>query len=200
MGFCSSCGAALPEGANNCPTCGHPVGAPRPPAFPAPTRRPQPRPPHTRGGWQRVAAAIIDGIVLGIPGGILAVLVGGTRTTRNVIQIDQFNRTTRIRQVGFELNAKGILVLVILGVLYRVFLEGGPRGQTLGKMAMKIAVRDQSTGGPIGYGRAFVRWLAALVLWIILVIPGIIDVLFPLWDPRHQTLHDKAAGSIVVRV
>jgi uncharacterized RDD family membrane protein YckC len=39
-----------------------------------------------------------------------------------------------------------------------------------------------------------------LVLWVALVIPGLIDVLFPLWDPRHQTLHDKAAGSIVLRV
>jgi uncharacterized RDD family membrane protein YckC len=31
-------------------------------------------------------------------------------------------------------------------------------------------------------------------------LPGLIDVLFPLWDPKRQTLHDKAVGSVVVKV
>ena len=40
----------------------------------------------------------------------------------------------------------------------------------------------------------------ASVLWVLLYIPGIIDVLFPLWDQKRQTIHDKAASSIVVTV
>lgn len=63
----------------------------------------------------------------------------------------------------------GVFVLFLLviagGVLYKVLLEGGARGQTLGKMALHIRVRD---------------------------------VLFPLWDSQHQTLHDKVANTIVV--
>lgn len=67
-------------------------------------------------------------------------------------------------------------------------------------MAMKIAVKDANTGGPIGYGRALARWLVASVLWVAFYLPGLIDVLFPLWDPKRQTLHDKAVGSVVVKV
>lgn len=34
-------------------------------------------------------------------------------------------------------------------------------------------------------------------LWLLLV-PGLLDVLWPLWDGKRQTLHDKIAGTVVV--
>ena len=222
MGTCVNCGAALPDGANNCPSCGYPVRAAatsgaqppagiQPPGMTPPPGMPTPGLPPSygtvaqqatsvayAGWWQRVGATIIDGIVVAIPAGILAALVGGSTRTHTVIRVDEFGRT--IRGTGFEFNSKGILVAVAVGVIYRVLLEGSVRGQTVGKMAMKIAVRDQASGGPIGYGRAFVRWLVASILWVVFILPGLIDVLFPLWDPQHQTLHDKAAGSVVLQV
>ncbi len=42
---------------------------------------------------------------------------------------------------------------LLVGLAYFSSLEGGPRGQTLGKMALGIRVIDFNTGGPIGYGR-----------------------------------------------
>jgi uncharacterized RDD family membrane protein YckC len=30
-------------------------------------------------------------------------------------------------------------------------------------------------------------------------LPWVLDVLFPLWDPKKQTLHDKVSGTIVIR-
>jgi hypothetical protein len=33
-----------------------------------------------------------------------------------------------------------------------------------------------------------------------LIIPGLLDVLQPLWDRKHQTLHDKIVGSVVVQI
>jgi len=57
-----------------------------------------------------------------------------------------------------------------------------------------------STGAPIGYaaalGRALFEWFLAAVFFL----PWVLDMLFPLWDPRKQTLHDKVSGTIVIRV
>jgi uncharacterized RDD family membrane protein YckC len=94
----------------------------------------------------------------------------------------------------------GALIAFGLGVLYRTLMEGSTRGQTVGKMAMGIAVRDLDDGGSIGYARAFARWLVGYLLWVVIYIPGIIDLLFPLWDAKRQTLHDKAVRSVVVLV
>ena len=85
------------------------------------------------------------------------------------------------------------------GMAYFVAMEGGPTAAAaVGKMAMHITVRDESTWAPIGYGRALGRRLLGMVLWWLLIVPGLLDVLWPLWDGRRQTWHDKAVHSVVV--
>jgi uncharacterized RDD family membrane protein YckC len=37
-------------------------------------------------------------------------------------------------------------------------------------------------------------------IYLLLAVPHYLDLLWAAWDPRRQTLHDKAAGTIVVRV
>ena len=77
-----------------------------------------------------------------------------------------------------------------------MYFEGGPTGQTLGKRALGIRVIDFQAGGPIGYGRAVVRYLVKTLLsWILLL-----GYLWMLWDREKQTWHDKAANSVVVPV
>ena len=67
------------------------------------------------------------------------------------------------------------------------------------------AVRDE-TLGELGYGRALGRAVFEGVLRLInllfflLGLVWILDMLFPLWDKKRQTLHDKVAGSVVLRV
>lgn len=76
------------------------------------------------------------------------------------------------------------------------------RGQTVGKMAMRIRVGmldDGSvpSGGP-GWLRAAVYALPQLVPYIGFPF-WLINVLFCTWDqPYHQCLHDKAAKTVVV--
>ena len=53
-------------------------------------------------------------------------------------------------------------------------------------------------GGSIGYGRSFGRY-AITFLFAIFILPVLLDYLWPLWDPKNQALHDKVAGSFVVR-
>jgi uncharacterized RDD family membrane protein YckC len=66
-------------------------------------------------------------------------------------------------------------------------------------MMLGIRVRDDRVDGPIGYGRAFGRWIMPALFWAFLWIPGILDVLWPLWDAKKQSFHDKIVRSLVVR-
>jgi uncharacterized RDD family membrane protein YckC len=130
------------------------------------------------GWWVRVAAYLIDTLVLVIG---LAVLLA----------------------IGAAINSGLLVVLIIVWVLaslvgYWTYFEGGESGQTPGKKVMGIRVRSE-TGGPAGYGRAFGRNLVARVIGVFPLV-GLVDVLWPLWDSRKQCLHDKVASTIVARV
>jgi uncharacterized RDD family membrane protein YckC len=81
-----------------------------------------------------------------------------------------------------------------MGIVYYTYFEGRPGGQTLGKMALGIRVVDYRTGGTLGYGRAFVRWLARILSGI----PCALGYLWMLWDREKQTWHDKLSTSVVV--
>lgn len=102
-----------------------------------------------------------------------------------------------------------------LGILYFVLFNGLGTGQTLGNRAAGIAVRDATTGRAIGIARSFARSLVRTLLYAALLIPAFVEVpipalilwipgltndLFPLWDARRQTLADKVARSVMVKV
>ena len=90
-----------------------------------------------------------------------------------------------------------LLLFVVPEAIYTTALIGS-LNQTFGKMAVGIKVLDAENRSPIGYPRAFTRWLSTALLWILWV-PGILDHLWPLRDSRNQSFHDKFARSVVVR-
>ena len=93
----------------------------------------------------------------------------------------------------------GFFVIVFVPyLLYYGILNGSKRGQTLGKMALGIVVRDARTGGPLGVGRGMGRYAITMLFYVVLVIPFIIDNLSPLWDGRRQAWHDHVVHSVVV--
>jgi uncharacterized RDD family membrane protein YckC len=91
-----------------------------------------------------------------------------------------------------------VVVALLVAPVYYTILTG-KRGQTWGKRWLGIRVLSDGTGGPIGYGRALGRYLITVVFGFFLV-PLFIDYLWPLWDGKNQTLHDKVVSSLVVRV
>ena len=122
--------------------------------------------------WRRLLALVVDTAVLWLPMWVL---------TRSM------DRPVRLA------------VITVLGVVYFALLNGGAKGQTLGKMVWGVRVRDAATGGPLGPAKAAVRYLAPALLSIVTF--GLIwlpDGLWLFWDRRRQTLHDKVAGSVVV--
>jgi uncharacterized RDD family membrane protein YckC len=91
-----------------------------------------------------------------------------------------------------------LLLFVLPEAIYDTALIGS-RNQTFGKMALGIKVVDADNRSPIGYARAFTRWLSTAFLWALFTVPGVLDHLWPLHDRRNQALHDKFARSVVVR-
>lgn len=124
-------------------------------------------PARLAGFWIRFAAAFLDGIIVGIITGVLSGALHGAG-----------------RSLG-----------TVVSIAYVVGFLGHPRGQTPGFMATGLRVVSLSDGGPIGYGRAAIRWLVGIVSAVVIFI----GYFWMLWDPEKQTWHDKAAGSIVIR-
>jgi uncharacterized RDD family membrane protein YckC len=75
---------------------------------------------------------------------------------------------------------------------------GNATGRPFGKRMVGIRVVSESTGLPPGAGSGFVRLLVEIAFGFFLPF-NLIDYFWPLWDPRKQTIRDKAAGTVVVR-
>lgn len=136
-------------------------------------------------------AIIIDSIMLGIVFAILRGIFGSGNTI-----VFNSNGTTTVH-TGHLIIAE--IIEFVLTLVYFGIFDGSQKGQTLGKMALGIATRDINTGGPIGTPRAVLRRFIYSLLFALLFIPGLINVLSPLWDKRRQAWHDKAVSSDVIK-
>jgi uncharacterized RDD family membrane protein YckC len=73
---------------------------------------------------------------------------------------------------------------------------------TVGKLACGLRVRAWDTRGPLTWPVIGKRVLAFQVAASVPQVGGVyylLDVLWPLWDGRKQALHDKLAGTAVVK-
>jgi len=133
---------------------------------------------------RRLCALVVDGM-------LLATVVVSTMAAAG-IPLDEISSTVR--------NGSGAALIALFVLPEAVYDTAmiGSRSQTIGKMALRIRVVGADDRRPIGYMRAFTRWLATALLWVF-TIPGLVDHLWPLHDRRNQALHDKFARSVVVR-
>lgn len=128
------------------------------------------------GFWTRFAAVVIDGIIVAIVP-VVVIIIGAVAGSGAIL-------------------ALGYIVLLGLGIFYEVYFHGKSPGQTPGKKAMGIRVIDFSTGGPIGYGRAFLRLIGRYISGLVCYL----GYLWMLWDKEKQCWHDKMANDVVVPV
>ena len=134
---------------------------------------------------RRLAALLVDVIVLVVAISVALVAAG--------MPADELRDRVE--------NGETLLIIVLFLIpeaIYYTWMVGS-RSQTVGKMALGIKVVDAESRAPIGYLRAFRRWLSTAALRALFWIPAIVDHLWPLRDPRNQALHDKFARSVVVR-
>jgi len=83
---------------------------------------------------------------------------------------------------------------IVVGLLYSALLESSTWQATLGQRALGLRVTDEA-GARISFGRAAGRHLASYLSYMLLGI-GILMILF---TDRKQALHDRLAGTLVLR-
>ncbi len=140
------------------------------------------------GFWLRSVAFLVDAAVvaaLASAGWLLvgaAVLIGGGLSS-----------TPEFAQEWLEWVAATTLSILIVVCYFTVFVAW--RGQTPGKMLLGLRIL-RATGEEVTFAQALIRWMAqglgALLFGI-----GFLMVAF---SRRKQGLHDKLAGTYVVRV
>ena len=147
--------------------------------------------------WQRLVAFVIDGFILAIPRIVITAIVVGSSG-------NSFLSTAWLP--GVILTG---IAFAIIGVAYFALLNGSEKGQTVGQMALGIAVRDEVNGGAIGPPRAGLRILVlypgVAIGWIpftnfVTGIWTLVAGLSPLWDDRRHGFHDKVAHTDVIKV
>lgn len=132
--------------------------------------------------WQRLLARIIDMIVIGV--------VAAPFGSYNL-------RTTEAAGGSVSFNGSRFFALMLITILYYALMHGF-LGKTLGKMALGLKVVKKGTTDQIALPNAFGRVIIEQVLWLT-CIGGLLDNFFPLWDKDRQAIHDKVAGSQVIK-
>jgi uncharacterized RDD family membrane protein YckC len=149
------------------------------------------------GFWLRLVAYVIDGLLVGVVLGVLALFslvfvgVGSLRALA-----PDFNTPDAVLPAGL------VLMLVIVGIagtlatwLYYASMESSTHQATLGKMALGLYVTDLNRQR-LSFGRASGRFFAKLVSGLI---PFAIGYIMAGFTARKQALHDMIASCLVLR-
>jgi uncharacterized RDD family membrane protein YckC len=175
--FCPNCGTENIAGARFCRSCGTALAS----QTPSPFGETAVAAPEYMGFWIRLLAYLIDGaivgIVLSIAGGIVIGIGSAIGDTAGAIALLLF-----------------VLIAVVGSILYFIMMESSERQATFGKLALGMKVTDLD-GRRISVGTATGRYFGKIVSGLLLYI-GYIMIAF---DERKQGLHDKLAGTLVVK-
>ena len=176
--FCMSCGAALPNAASPAIARSAPAISPR---LDSSRNRSGSilQAPLFAGLWRRLAAAIVDGILIYLLAGMLYFLIS--------------------RFYGDDSDVLPFVIFAgsmgMTGLGYFSVLEASSLQATLGKRL--LGIKGITTDGQrIGFGRALGRNLAKAISLLILFPLGFLMSGFTL---RKQSLHDLIVGCLIVR-
>ncbi|QQG41972.1 MAG: RDD family protein [Candidatus Woesebacteria bacterium] len=139
------------------------------------------------GFWARFGASLLDGLIIGVVSFVINLVMGivtavaGGGSASSVVAV-----------VSMVVS----LIFFVLELVYFIYFIGA-KGQTLGKMALKIKVVKVGTTEAPGYLKAFLREVVGKFISSFVFLLGF---LWMLWDKNKQTWHDKIAGTVVVKV
>ena len=150
------------------------------------------------GFWKRVAAYILDAIVLYIPQVLIEKAFGGDAAKAALKQasLDAVGNPDAMMAANMHYYSTmwpAMLLIVVLGVLYFTVCESSAWQGTLGKLALGIRVTDlegRRISFPRALGRYFAKFLSAIILGV--------GFLMVAWTQRKQGLHDMVCGTLVL--
>jgi uncharacterized RDD family membrane protein YckC len=151
--------------------------------------------PVLAGYGQRLGGWLIDWLILLAVCVPISIVTHSFHYTHTATQINGFGSNGGT----FRWGMPGQLISPLIVIIYGTAMCGSGRAQTLGMMVAGTKALKVSTGAPIGYAAALWRATFEMILAAALFLPWVLDVLFPLWDPKNQTLHDKVSSTVVVR-
>ena len=146
--------------------------------------------------WLRLAAMLIDGILVSVVFYIvIAIVFGATFFASGGMDALANDELPSEETMNTFFIAYFTLIgaLIVANWLYFALMESSKYQGTLGKMAVKIKVADEN-GDPISFGRATGRHFGKIISGIIIYI-GYIMAAF---TEKKQALHDMMAGTLVL--
>jgi uncharacterized RDD family membrane protein YckC len=207
MEYCANCGSVEDPDKQFCATCGAATSgafaSPAPlPYFPM-DGPPDALEPNLAGFWWRALGFVIDSILLALV------------------------TTLPAHQLSLNLYVGAVLTIVV-GFFYWFLLIAFWGGATIGMRVASLRCVDMKNRGSVGLRQAAVRSAAYSALVAIgsfyhyttyanptsaqsklegehvavafcLVVPHLLDLLWVAWDKKNQSLHDKVAGTLVLR-
>jgi uncharacterized RDD family membrane protein YckC len=177
------------------PAAGNPYAAPTAPLLPQTTAAAL---EDHAGFWKRVAAYILDAIILYIPQMLIEKAFGGDAAKAALKQasLDAVGNPDAMMAANMHYYSTmwpAMLLIFVIGVLYFAVCESSAWQGTLGKMALGIRVTDLQ-GKRISFPRALGRYFAKILSAIILGI----GFLMVAWTQRKQGLHDMICDTLVL--
>ncbi|HEY3756378.1 MAG TPA: RDD family protein [Opitutaceae bacterium] len=152
--------------------------------------------------WLRLVAALIDGTLQGICFIPLFAVVGADALLTGIRQLQETHNIGDFYKISGVIAGGSFALLLLLGLALVQLLLLSFRGQTVGKLLVRVRIVRFPDGAPAGFTRA---WLLRSVVMTLIceVIPiagnviWLADILF-IFRPDHRCLHDLLAGTIVV--
>jgi uncharacterized RDD family membrane protein YckC len=150
------------------------------------------------GFWKRVAAYILDAIILYIPTVLIEKMLGGDAAKEALKQaavnaVGDPHLMLAAQQQYYVTMWPAILIATIMTWLYFSICESSAWQATVGKLALGIRVVDEH-GARLRFARAtgryFAKYLSTLIVFIGFLMVG--------WTRRKQGLHDMIAGTLVL--
>ncbi len=176
---CGACGAAVDEATEFCPDCGRALALPQAGV-------------EYMGFWIRAAAFVADWIFAYLVAALIAAIIGISLTSGDVepatmeevqFTLENFNYSFLLLFCGIS-AAHGIIMTTL-------------KGQTLGKMLLRIQVVDASGNVP-PWPRAVTREMLRGVILLALFPLGLLYIWVAM-DVRKRGPHDYISHSFVVR-
>jgi len=204
--YCSNCGSEEIPDQQFCSVCGKANSGSFAELAPMPyfaPDEPQFQGPPLAGYWWRVLGYLIDGLILVV---VITLPLSGLNT---------------------NVYAASVIDVAIVFV-YGTFFLTRMKGQTIGMKVARIRCVEAVNYARVTFSQAARRTAIYCVLYLfgtiyhytkyenptaqqkisndhhaavalLFIVPLLLDLLWPIWDKRNQTLHDKIANTVVLR-